>query len=229
MSKSPEIPRLMVKTRQGGYAVGQARVSAILSAALDVLIEQGYGAITFREIARRCGLRVGAVNYYYRTRNELIRELIESVISPYLKVVDSIFSDPKMDAEQRFLAVLTLMLEDLDTKKTTHVFPELWALSNRNEFVAEQIEQLYRREHEVFERLIRDVNPALSAAERNAVALFISSSIEGLTLFIGHGKPWRQRRDWLNNVTAYALLSMVRNISNNDVRKIGSLRKKVGH
>lgn len=85
-----EVPRLKMADRQCRYVSGQARIAQILEAAMDVLIEHGYSAITLREIARRCGIRVGAVSYYYDSREALIRDLVEAIIGPYVDEFDAI-------------------------------------------------------------------------------------------------------------------------------------------
>ncbi|WP_430323800.1 TetR/AcrR family transcriptional regulator, partial [Salmonella enterica] len=55
----------------------------ILRTALSVLIEEGYRAMSMRRVAAECGMKFGNLTYHYRTREDLVRELLDAVISSY--------------------------------------------------------------------------------------------------------------------------------------------------
>lgn len=57
-----KVPDLLITPRERGYARGQEGVEQILHAALGILVEEGYRAISFRRIAARCGMSVGNVS-----------------------------------------------------------------------------------------------------------------------------------------------------------------------
>jgi len=69
------VPDLKVVPREGGYARGQDGVEQILRAALNILVEQGYRAVTMRAIAKACDMKLGNITYYFPTRDELVRGL----------------------------------------------------------------------------------------------------------------------------------------------------------
>ena len=47
-------------------------------------MEAGYGGFTMRRIAARAGITIGNLNYYYRTKEDLLQDLLEYVINDYL-------------------------------------------------------------------------------------------------------------------------------------------------
>ena len=47
-------------------------------------MEAGYGGFTMRRIASRAGITIGNLNYYYRTKEDLLQDLLENVINDYL-------------------------------------------------------------------------------------------------------------------------------------------------
>ena len=91
------------RTRLGSgiYQTGRERVIQILDVALEILLESGYQALTLREVARRCHIRVGAVSYYYTSPNDLLLDVINMVLVPYADNFRAIREEPDLTAEQR--------------------------------------------------------------------------------------------------------------------------------
>lgn len=210
------IPDLKIMPREGGYARGQEGYEQILHAALHLLVEHGFRALSFRKVAAACGMKVGHVSYYFPTREDLIRTLLDAVISSYEDEFITIMHEPGTTPEQRLVAIVTLILEDITTKKTTRVFPELWALSNHDPFVAERVNELYKRARAAIVEIIGEINPSLTPDQREAVGLFMSATMEGLTIFAGHGKPFMHRMGWFEKISAKSFLHLLREIGPED-------------
>ncbi len=219
-----EVPRLKIRPGTGAYQKGQARVVEILEAALDILLDEGYRAITMRRIAKACGINVGNVTYYYPTKEALIRDLLASVLQSYMDIFDDIRDDPNLTAEEKFTQVIRLILEDIQTKKTTHFFPELWALSNHDPFIAERVDELYVMVRKVLNHLIPLINPRLTEQEREVVALFVSASMEGMTMFAGYNKPWTPRMREIEGIAVKSLLDCVKTITSADIKRFAEKR-----
>jgi AcrR family transcriptional regulator len=85
---------------------------AILAAAVELFVDGGYGATSLADIAGKIGLTRQAVLYHFRTKEDLLR----SVVNPYLEdlttTLDTItVSDPPSAAEQQ--ATLTALVDVL--------------------------------------------------------------------------------------------------------------------
>ncbi|WP_416908465.1 MAG: TetR/AcrR family transcriptional regulator [Polymorphobacter sp.] len=208
----PAVPDFTVPEREGGYARGKAGHERILRAALDILIEEGYRALTMRRIAARCGLRPGNLSYYFPTKDALVRDLLEAIISSYEAEFGLIVADVSLSPEARLEKICVLIMEDIGTKKTTRIFPELWALSNHDGFVNERLQELYDRARVSLELLIAMINPALPLQARKDLSLFISASMEGLTVFAGYEKPFRGRMPALERIATRSFLHMVKTL-----------------
>lgn len=212
-----EVPDLHIRQREGGYARGQEGQEQILRAALAILIDEGFRAISFRRIAARCGMKVGNVTYYFPSKEDLVRALLDAVIVPYEVTFTEIMHEPGATPEQRLAKVCMLILEDIGTKKTTRFFPELWALSNHDPVVFERMHELYQRARVVLNEIIAEVNPALPAEERETLALFMSASMEGLTVFIGHEKPWHGRTAWVERIACKSFIHLVQTLQPGEI------------
>jgi AcrR family transcriptional regulator len=65
----------MRSTRRIG-AEDSATRDALLDAALQLLLEEGYASVTSRKVAGRAGLKPQLVHYYFRTMDELFLALV---------------------------------------------------------------------------------------------------------------------------------------------------------
>ena len=80
------------------------------------------------------------------------------------------------------------LIRDLESNRTSTFFPELWALANHEPTAAELMDGLYSWEREHIAGLVRALAPELDGERLETLVMFISASIEGLTMFLGNGK-----------------------------------------
>lgn len=176
------------RARVATYEKGQARIEEILDAAAEVLIDQGYKKLTLRQIAMQAGIKVGNLTYYYSTKEALLKDLLEKILFAYLEEMDRILAASGEEPEDRFVAIIEYLIEDLNTQRTTRFFPELWALANHDTYTSELMDNMYAAERQELQKLIEALNPQLDEQQAVQLALFISCSIEGMTMFVGAGK-----------------------------------------
>jgi AcrR family transcriptional regulator len=194
MDKGPKlVTDLLMPEREGGYAKGYETRELILRTALHILIEEGYRAMSMRRVAAACGMKLGNLTYHYHTREDLVRELLTAVISSYRGEFDAIVRAPDVPPEQRLARLCGLILDDIGTKKTTRLFPELWALANHDAFVYERVHELYAQARAPLIEIVAEMRPDLLEQDRLDLALFISASMEGLTVFAGYQMPFAGR------------------------------------
>jgi AcrR family transcriptional regulator len=203
------IPDLKIVPREGSYGPGQDGLEQILRAALAILIEQGHSALSLRKIAARCDLKLGNLTYYFPTKQKLIDELLEAVIGSYEAAYDvSVIQDSS--AEEQLQAYIELVLDDITTKNTTRLFPELWALSNFDSVVQTRLEEFYRRGRAPLNALIGKLNLDLSTGECEILGLFMSASMEGQTIFAGFEKPWVAHMPTLKKIAFESFLHLIK-------------------
>jgi AcrR family transcriptional regulator len=201
---------------------GQEGLEQILYAALKILVEQGSKALTLRRIASECGMKAGNLAYYFKSKEELLRELLNAIISSYEDAFGVILHDPSDSADKRLERIVVLILDDITTKKTTRVFPELWAMSNHDPFVQERGNELYQRARAAILELVEEINPALPANEREIVALFISASMEGMTTFAGYEKPWREQMPAIERIAIKSFLHIIHTLKPGEIGALTS-------
>lgn len=195
---------------------------SILDAARDIFVEEGYSSLSMRKVATKANISIGNLNYYYRTKEDLLRDLLDYVITPYLEEFDRARKRAGESPEKQIRAVLEFWIEDLGTPETTGFFPECWALANHNPFVAELMDDMYARAREALIELIPEINPTLTRKEVEQLALYMCASMEGLTIFAGYEKPWHSQLPGLRKLSISHFMNIVMNTSGSKRLQTGS-------
>ena len=205
---------------------GLSRLLSILDAARDIFMEQGYSSLTpylnyhrpcffprtvTRKVAAKANISIGNLNYYYRTKEDLLRDLIDYVIIPYLEEFDRARTAAGESPVKQLQAVLDFWIDDLSTPETTAFFPECWALANHNPFVAELMDEMYAKARQSLNELIPQINPTLTQKESEQLALYMCASMEGLTVFAGYKKPWSAQLGNLKKISINNFMDIIKN------------------
>jgi AcrR family transcriptional regulator len=191
---------------------GQQTVVAILEAARDILVEKGYPSLSMRQVATRVGMTVGNLSYYYPRREDLIRDLLEAVIDGYVVDWNRITDNQVRSPAEQLVDMIRFVIGDLATKETTGFFPALWALAGHDDFAEREMNKLYEKERSAFVKVIAAIRPDLGRKDHDVLALFITASVEGHTMFIGHQREKAAAGPAIANVAAYSLTSLVATI-----------------
>lgn len=203
--------------REGGYTKGHETRELILQAALHLLVESGYRAMSMRRIAAACDMKLGNLTYHFPTREDLVQALLDAVISAYEIEFDKIMHNLQLPPEARLKLYCETVLEDLRTLKTTRFFPEIWALSNHDPFVFERMHELYARARAPLVEVVEEMRPDLPEDKRAALVLFISAAMEGLTVFAGYSKPFEPMMPGIEGVAIKAFKDVVKTIRAEDI------------
>lgn len=86
----------------------------IIFAAIEILEKDGARGITTRRIASEAGVNTAAVNYYFGSKDKLIRQVLSLTLSHGFTDWIEILRDGSLDAPSRFYAVLSIMLEGIE-------------------------------------------------------------------------------------------------------------------
>lgn len=162
------------------------RKRQILEQAIEIISSEGYANLSMRALARASGMKLGALQYHFRTRKDLLRDLAAFVGDEYGRSFDALAEgrdSPDLRQTVQFLfddspADATLQADKL--------FPQLWAMAQVEPVMESMLADIYRRYLDTLEeRLVAEGSRA-----PRAEALALMSMAEGATLFLGHGRPW---------------------------------------
>ncbi len=164
---------------------GNDRIRSILEEAKNVLVQKGFSGLSFRTIAKRAGVTVGNVTYYFSTKDHLMVELAGYIFDRW----DARFHrnlpktvTAKMDI---FLYSVRYMIEENKRVRSSTLLLEMWAMANRSTPVMRMLDIFYAKMRSWIEEMLADINPTLSVRKRRLRAALITSQIEGLMILIG--------------------------------------------
>ncbi len=168
------------------------RKEQILQAAIEIIAEQGYGSLTMRALARASDLKLGALQYHYPTRNEMLRAVVGYISEQYRKAFDSLTEDSKQPKITDILAFIAAEPQG-GTLPEQRLWPQLWAMMQIEPLVADLVEEIYAEYLQILEKALEDVGSKAPHAE----ALFMMSVVEGSSLFVDSGRRWEGDADVL--------------------------------
>lgn len=129
----PSPPREDSTTRLGLLAAPDPldTKSKILDAAYRRLAEQGYAALSVREIARDAGVNHALINYHFRTKDQLVIAVLDEANRQLLARQQQMYAEPG-DFAQKWARARRFYAQDL-ASGFVRVQAELWAASLSNE------------------------------------------------------------------------------------------------
>lgn len=205
---------------RGANAKGRATRELILRAALVILIDEGYGAMTMRRVAAKCGMKLGNLTYHYRSRESLVTELFESVLRGCEVSGEAISHLADLSPEDRLVRFCRQALQEIRSKQMTRLFPELWALSNHDKVVFKRVNELYRRGLVPLKEIVNELRPDLPQDKCAALAIFITASLEGLTVFSGYEKPFEPWMPAFERIAARSFVELLKTVTAEEIGQL---------
>ncbi|MFD1703400.1 TetR/AcrR family transcriptional regulator [Methylopila henanensis] len=173
---------------------GAGRTAAILEAAKDIVVAEGFANLSYRNIAKRVGIAVGNVNYYYPSKDDLMVDLAEFIFDRWdQRLKKRVPSRLKSDREI-FRFSIQFMIEENKRERTVTLLMEMWAMANHSPPVSKMLGAFYARMRTWISGMIERVRPDINRESRELRAALITAQIEGLMILIG---PKRVKHDEL--------------------------------
>lgn len=164
------------------------RKTDILIAARKIFVEIGYAKFSVRRVAVEMGMSLGNLQYFFPSRNELMREMLEKTLADYDSDYAKITEGLENNADNFFFIIIDYLILDSRQKETSNFFFELWALASHDSYVAERMDLIYSNHRHQLEEYIKVINPNMSHKIVALRAVQIAALIEGMMIFKGEGK-----------------------------------------
>lgn len=154
----------------------------IVQIAIEIIASNGYGALTMRALAREAGMKLGALQYHFRTRDDLLNAIAAFVTSEYEASLKAV----RVEAMPLDIVTLVELLLD-DTAgaslRSEDLLPQLWAMGRVEPTMAALLNQIYAN----YLALLEEALKAAGNSKPRAEAVALMSLIEGSLLFLHTG------------------------------------------
>jgi AcrR family transcriptional regulator len=159
------------------------KAQAILRAARRCLSEKGYAAATITEIAAEAGVSRGLLHYYFKSKEELLAQVVRAGTDAYVQLLESMFAQSESAGDlARTLVVATRTMAESDPTFVS-LSLECWTLARESPLVAHEVEDLYRQLRDSVARGLREaerrgaIKPAIPLGPLAALLLAITDGL----------------------------------------------------
>ncbi|MCC6945718.1 MAG: TetR/AcrR family transcriptional regulator [Thermomicrobiales bacterium] len=169
------------------HAKGKQRVRDIIFVATSVLAFDGYSAFTMRTVAARLGVSLRNVQYYFPTKNDLFRAVVEEMLRKEIRTALRVVQRAELSDVERFKEFVDYSLRDNQDTLVRGFQFELWALATRDQFAARCRDRMTKAYCQFILRLVKPLTPRLTVPEQRKKAAMILALLQGLPLILGKG------------------------------------------
>ena len=175
-------------------STGQERRSQILDAAESVFARKGFDRARMDDIVAESGLSKGALYWYYKSKDALIKALLDRVFSGDLRAAETLTGTPGSATERLRTFYRTTIEEIRGLEKLLPIGYEFLALAARRKTVRRVVGEYYHRYHAVLAKLIQQ---GIDQGEFKEVpiedtALTLVGMLEGIALL------WMVDPEWVD-------------------------------
>jgi AcrR family transcriptional regulator len=179
---------MQVKTKRvaTGRRAGNDTAARIVLAARELLMTEGYAQFSMRNVAARAGLHLANVQYYFKTRDDLVQALVDDTGERYRNSYAQLLAKGPTDRQARFEAIVEFNLRDIATAETRRYFIQLWALLTEIDGRAGHLmNDLYAIDIQQLSDCIADLVPDADPLEVRRRASILAAMIEGMVVVRG--------------------------------------------
>jgi AcrR family transcriptional regulator len=177
--------------------------AALLDAALQVLIEEGYANLTTRNVAERAGVSQGTQMHYFPTRARFLAEAVRHVAFRLAAEVRE-QDDLRARSERRRLEELLDRVWDIHTGPLFQATMELWVAARTDPELRAEMDEVQQDVTRMVARLAAELLPDLMLQPQAGEALDLGmATMRGLAVLRFTSDPadverrWRRARAYL--------------------------------
>ena len=167
------------------------RKTEILRAAIELIADEGYGSLSMRALARASGMKLGALQYHFRTWDALLVALVAYIEEEIIAAFESGVGElEQADVRDMVEFMLDEHVGTSDGLFSDRLWAQLWAMEQVEPLVSDLLEEVYAK----FLALLEARLVERGVADPRGEALVLLSMVEGESLFAGSGRRWAKDR-----------------------------------
>ncbi len=162
-----------------------SRVDEIVAVAAGVLERDGIDGFVMRRIAELADMKLGNLQYYFATRDDLLDAVVRSEFAQDLAVIDGAHGD----APDRRLAMIVRTLSSRWAHRNASVYLPIAVLALHDQRFQDTLCEIYATFYEILGNIVREIDPTATTAAARRRAVLITSLLDGASLQPGRNDP----------------------------------------
>jgi AcrR family transcriptional regulator len=159
------------------------RREELVDATIAILAAEGLAAATTRRITDEAGLALGAFHYAFRSKDELLRAVIERLAAQISDTLDELRNGDRQDLQHAVEAIIRGVWDYVEAAPEVQLAHyELTIHALRDPALRELATWQYDRYVEIVNDALEGVPDAPVGAERTELARFLVATLDGLIL-----------------------------------------------
>lgn len=136
----------------------ELRLAQIIRAAQQAFQEDGYAGFGSRGVAGRVGITLGNLQYYFRTKEELLRAALETYVRQIVKDHTAIARKAGVSPTRRCTELVDRIFHDINETDLPKFLLELWAFAQHEPYAAELVEDMHAEYRSAFAKLLSEIH-----------------------------------------------------------------------
>lgn len=157
---------------------GAQRRDEIVAAARTVLVCEGIDAFVLRDLAERVGMRVGNLQYYFPTRDDLLEAVVRAELE---RDLDAVRSQDQPDAAGRLAAAVGVLAERWIVDECS-VYQPVGLLAANDRRFAELADEVHEAFQAEVTAIVTEIAPDVEPDEARVRAALIVALVDGASM-----------------------------------------------
>jgi AcrR family transcriptional regulator len=186
---------------------GEAKRQQILDTAKQMLLDGGVDAFVLRDVAERVGITHGNLQYYFRTKQDLMVAIFDQEIAKYTDSLQDAVA-ATTTRRGRLGAIIDAGLKELRSPDTA-----LWRMVMSMADHSPDMAALLKKENDLYQSVVvkelKQIAPQLSSQRRRQIARIIQAILDGLGIQFVHEDPDSAEMRALESEIKAAIVALV--------------------
>jgi len=173
------------KSKIGSRKRGRDQIDRIIENSKEILIKEGYGAFTIRNISKSLGISPGTLTYYFPRKEDLFKTLFVDLVEKQRLAINKKIEAFSGDEKAMFMAMVETFVDECKDEFTRAYFYQLWAGSVYDPFLESLRKDIYAQMFSEVEEALKPLMPGISKQALKDKTFIFCSMIEGLHVTLG--------------------------------------------
>ncbi len=164
----------------------ESRKNKIIVTAIELLVENGHGALSVDSVAQTMGISKGNLTYHFPTKELLVRAMFDRLIDDTQALRSRAASKPGAEPLVRFYRYIDFQLSLRRRSGYDAQSWETYAFSAHNEYVRGKVMEIIESYVQELTGIIATLRPDLTQIECRCRSVMINALLRGMLLFTGN-------------------------------------------